>query len=148
MKKEFMKSVLLLSLVFAAQSVAVAEPTKPRLGRDPLRRIVAAMTLEEKASFLVGASMEGYTGDGAVTGHTLKFVPGSAGTTCPLPAYGIPATVMADGPAGLRIDPHRDADSRSYFCTAFPSGTLAGYQEWHNGCGKRNRNNQFQSRRD
>lgn len=124
MKKEFMKSVLLLSLVFAAQSVAVAEPTKPRLGRDPLRRIVAAMTLEEKASFLVGASMEGYTGDGAVTGHTLKFVPGSAGTTCPLPAYGIPATVMADGPAGLRIDPHRDADSRSYFCTAFPIGTL------------------------
>ena len=115
----------LFGICILGVSVAAASPAvKPRLGRDPVRRIVAAMTLEEKASLLVGASMEGYAGDGAVTGHTLKVVPGSAGTTCPLEDYGIPATVMADGPAGLRIDPYRADDARTYFCTAFPIGTL------------------------
>ncbi|MFR3033579.1 MAG: hypothetical protein ACLTMF_07115 [Alistipes putredinis] len=36
------------------------------------------MSLEEKAGLLVGTSMEGCAGEGAVTGRTLKTVPGSA----------------------------------------------------------------------
>lgn len=119
-----MKKLLIVLFVYSAASAVAAPPAKPRLGRDPVRKIVEAMSLEEKASLLVGASMEGYTGDGAVTGHTLRVIPGSAGTTCPLEAYGIPPTVMADGPAGLRIDPHRPNDARAYFCTAFPIGTM------------------------
>ncbi|WP_290541103.1 glycoside hydrolase family 3 N-terminal domain-containing protein [Alistipes sp.] len=82
------------------------------------------MSLEEKASLLVGTSMENYGGQGAVTGRTLKIVPGSAGATCSLETYGIPPTVMADGPAGLRIDPRRANDPKTYFCTAFPIGTM------------------------
>lgn len=118
------KLLIVLFACSATVAVAAAPAAKPRLGEAPARKIVAAMSLEEKALLLVGTSMEGYSGDGAVTGRTLKIVPGSAGTTCPLPDYGVPPTVMADGPAGLRIDPRRRDDTRTYFCTAFPVGTM------------------------
>lgn len=68
--------------------------------------------------------MENYSGKGSVAGHTLRYIPGSAGTTVPMPQYGIPPTVMADGPAGLRIDPRRKGDLQTYYCTAFPVGTM------------------------
>lgn len=96
----------------------------PRLGTDPLHRVMKALSLEEKAALLVGASMEDYSGEGSVAGRTLRHIAGSAGTTVPLPQYGIPPTVMADGPAGLRIDPHRANDPATYYCTAFPVGTM------------------------
>ena len=89
----------LLSLLLPLENLAT---DVPQLGKDSVQRIVKSMTLEEKASLLVGLSMEDYGGEGSVAGHTLRYIPGSAGTTAPMPRYGIPPTVMADGPAGLR----------------------------------------------
>ena len=86
--------------------------------------IVRELTIEEKAKILVGGYMESYTGQGAVSGHTMKMVQGAAGTTASLPSHGIFPVVMADGPAGLRIDPIREGDPETYYCTAFPIGTL------------------------
>ncbi|MEG0992928.1 MAG: glycoside hydrolase family 3 N-terminal domain-containing protein [Bacteroidales bacterium] len=120
-----MKKLLIPVLFSIVPSwILCAAADKPQLGKDPIPKIVSSMTLYEKASLLVGASMDGYSGEGAVTGRTLNIVAGCAGTTNPLSQYGIPSTVMADGPAGLRIDPFRDHTSQTFYCTAFPIGTL------------------------
>jgi beta-glucosidase len=106
----------------------------PQLGTDHVKDVVGAMTLEEKAWFVTGTGMNlpGQTTPGdtviapgtPVVGNTQKIVPGAAGTTYEIPRLGIPAMVLADGPAGLRITPIRENDSATYYSTAFPVATL------------------------
>jgi len=86
--------------------------------------VMSKLTLEDKAHFVIGTGMAGFSGNDAVIGATRSLVPGAAGTTYPLDSLGIPAVVLADGPAGLRIDAKRDGDSATYYCTHFPIGTL------------------------
>ena len=95
----------------------------PQLGKAPLEKVIQAMTVDEKIRLLTG------TGEVAedilvAVGETDKIVPGAAGTTYPIPRLGIPAMVMADGPAGLRISARRDSCPRTFYCTAFPVATL------------------------
>ena len=95
----------------------------PQLTADNIREVIAAMTLEEKASLVVGASTRF---PGAAAGEISENrVPGAAGTTHAIPRLGIPSIVLADGPAGLRISPVRDsASAKTYYCTAFPVAIL------------------------
>jgi len=103
----------------------------PQLGKAPVKDVIAAMTREEKASLVIGTGMKvagvtlGPDMQGPVVGTTQQGVPGAAGMTFAIPRLGIPATVVADGPAGLRIQPTRGKDtSRTYYATAFPIATL------------------------
>lgn len=111
-------------IIAAAAGVVSCGQRTPQLGRDSIDKVVAAMTLEEKAHLVIGTGMEGMSGDAPVIGETRKLVPGAAGTTYPIPRLGIPAIVLADGPAGLRINPTREGDDNTYYCTHFPIGTL------------------------
>ena len=86
--------------------------------------VIARLSLEDKAHFVIGTGMVGFDGEDAVIGATRSLVPGAAGTTYPLDSLGIPAIVLADGPAGLRIEATREGDSATYYCTHFPIGTL------------------------
>ncbi len=117
-----MKKLLNISLM--ALAMAACGPKAPQLSPDNIDEVIAAMTPEEKVKLVIGTGMEGFSGDSAVVGETKGKVPGAAGTTYPIPRLGIPAIVLADGPAGLRINPTRPDDSETYYCTHFPSGTL------------------------
>ena len=82
-----------------------------KLNGDNISQIVNELTTEEKAALLVGSGAKAFDG----VGYTTLYVKGSAGTTHPIGRLGIPAIVLADGPAGVRIDDRP--------CTKFPIGT-------------------------
>ena len=119
-----MKSFLLPTLALFIPFILFSQ--QPDLAKA--RGLVSKMTLEEKAHMVVGMGMRmpGMNmGAGPVVGQTLDKVPGAAGTTFAVERLGIPNAVLADGPAGLRIQPFRGEDStKTYYATAFPVGTL------------------------
>lgn len=106
-------------MALAISSMAMAQP---QLRPDNVDEILGAMTLEEKAALLVGSSTLKLV-NGVISGEG-SAVPGAAGSTTAIPRLGIPSTVLADGPAGVRINPTRDGDSKTYYATGFPVGTL------------------------
>ena len=111
----------IFTLALAASMTVVTAVAQPRLDKDNIDEVIAAMTLEEKASLLVGGARPVMV-NGIPTG-TAARVSGAAGNTRPIERLGIPGTVLADGPAGLRISPVREGDSSTYYATAFPVGT-------------------------
>jgi beta-glucosidase len=129
MTREHLPSLIPAVVLLAASAALAPAADLPQLGKSPTKDVVAAMTREEKVSLVVGAGTRrpGAPPDrqGPVVGETPKGVPGAAGTTVPISRLGIPAIVVADGPAGLRIQPKREGDTtRTYYCTAFPIETL------------------------
>ena len=95
-----------------------------KLQANNVDEVLKAMTLEEKAMLVVGGNRQitSTENNGMIGGHAQR-VPGAAGTTQAIPRLGIPSTVLTDGPAGVRINPRRDNDQNTYFCTGFPVGT-------------------------
>lgn len=119
-----MKKLVLCTVLVSCAMVSSAQV---KLQRDNVDEILKSMTLEEKATLVVGTSRQGATGgiqnvNGMVGAHA-DAVPGAAGTTQPIIRLGVPASVLTDGPAGVRISPTRPNDSKTYYCTGFPVGT-------------------------
>ncbi len=85
---------------------------------DRVDELLSQMTVEEKVKLLVGVGLPG------LFGNPHSKVPGAAGETHPIPRLGIPSAVLADGPAGLRINPNREGDEKTYHATAFPVETM------------------------
>jgi beta-glucosidase len=118
---------LILSALFIAPALS---QNTPKLGKDPLSKVISAMTLEEKVSLVVGTGMRMFGPPAAsqkqepATGEHRRIVDGSSGSTIEIPRLGIPSLIVSDGPAGLRISPTRQNSKETYYCTAFPVGTL------------------------
>ncbi|HNU15198.1 MAG TPA: glycoside hydrolase family 3 N-terminal domain-containing protein, partial [Chitinophagaceae bacterium] len=115
-----MKCFVSFSLSFFFISTLYAQTNKAK-------ELVSKMTLEEKINLVVGMGMDipGMSqGNGTGIGQIKDKVPGAAGTTYAIPRFNLPNTVVADGPAGLRISPTRDNDTKTYFATAWPVATL------------------------
>ena len=112
-----MKKTLLL---LGAAACATQLSAQPKLSADNVDEVLKALTLEEKAALCVGSGWDSMLG---ITSSSDVLVSGAAGTTRAVERLGIPMTVTADGPAGVRINPTREGDSRTYYATGFPVGT-------------------------
>lgn len=104
---------------------------QPKLSPSDIDAVLAAMTLEEKATLLVGANQGVlFGGDPSEAVYDL---PASAsiydnrmsvgGSTYGFPRLGITNVVMADGPAGLRLAVEHRGKDGNYYCTAYPVAT-------------------------
>jgi beta-glucosidase len=129
MKATYILSLLaLLILAGTPRSGYSQDPTQtPQLGKNSVKEVLKAMTLEEKVRLLVGSGFKipGMPSEGPAVGQTEDKVPGAAGTSVAIERLGIPSIVLADGPAGVRISPIRNKDStNTFYATAFPVGTL------------------------
>lgn len=125
METKFFLIVLAVVLICTGMKNNGMAQEAPQLGKYPVDDVIKAMTLEEKAHILIGTGMGAPSeNNSGVVGQTKLLVPGAAGTTYPIERLGIPAVVLADGPAGLRISPIRKDDKATYYCTGFPVGTV------------------------
>jgi len=130
MNRTLATAALLATALVAAPSPSARAADPPQLGKSSVRDVIAAMTREEKVGLVMGTGLN-VPGlslppdmQAPVVGVTASGVPGAAGTTLAIPRLGIPAIVVADGPAGLRIQPTRKGEEgRTYYCTAFPVAT-------------------------
>ena len=119
-------------MVLTGAALAADPPSaksEPQLGQAPIKSVIAAMTLEEKAALVVGEGRRTpfpppTAPSGGAPAAPKPLVLGAAGTTHAIPRLGITPSVLADGPAGLRISPTRPNDTHTYYATAFPVGTL------------------------
>ncbi|HKK42812.1 MAG TPA: glycoside hydrolase family 3 C-terminal domain-containing protein [Bacteroidales bacterium] len=92
--------------------------------RNPMNErvsdLLSQMTSDEKIRMLRGAGLKTVFSLDASN----EVVSGAAGTISAVPRLGIPTVFLSDGPAGLRINPTRKHSDKTYYCTAFPIGTL------------------------
>ena len=107
--------------ICAALILGISMPAQAQiqLTKDNVKEVVKAMTLEEKAKMVIGCSSSAFTG----YGNSTLYVQGSAASTAMIERLGIKPTVLADGPAGLRISPKRKDTDQTFYCTAYPIGT-------------------------
>ena len=111
------KTLILISSLF----LATAAFAQPKLQKDNIAEVVQTMTLEEKVYLLVGG-----TDDITIPGMPENQgapVAGVAGITRAISRLGIPATILADGPAGARVNPADENAEITTFATGFPVGT-------------------------
>ena len=126
--------------IMPCRSVGAIKPEDKKI-----QEIISKMTLEQKAHLVVGTGMffdlpdsikakmpPGFGGpadpnDKAYSDKVdqlRKYLPGAAGFSFEYPSLGITSQVLTDGPAGLRIQPKRKGEEKTYYCTAFPIATV------------------------
>ena len=109
-------------LVISALLIGSTLSSQTKLTPKNIDKVIKEMSIEEKAKMLTGYSF-GHSYWGLPTDpdpNAGAIVLGAAGNTANIERFGIPHTVMSDGPAGVNIAPKRKNDQNSYYCSGFP----------------------------
>ena len=104
------------TLIAIACLAAAGARAELKLTEKNIDKIVAEMTLEEKAHLVVGGN------NYDANSNKIVYVQGVAGPSHSIERLGIPATVLTDGPAGIHIDSHRKGTDQTFYGTGFPVG--------------------------
>ena len=91
---------------YAAPGAGTLTAADVRAGRCTVEELTAQLTVEEMAALCVGTLRL----DSSIVGNASHTGPGAAGDTCPIRSRGVKGLIMADGPAGLRLQPVFKAD--------------------------------------
>ncbi|MCF0174379.1 MAG: glycoside hydrolase family 3 C-terminal domain-containing protein [Bacteroidales bacterium] len=126
----FVSTILVLvGCISKEQKEILKEQARKEAQIDNLLR---SLTLEEKLHLCFGLGPKPIEGDEAVVDSIKRAYPGYAGATYPVRRVGIPALLLCDGPAGLRIDNVQATNEvKDYWCTSFPIGSLLA-STWNN----------------
>lgn len=138
--------ILIALIVIAGFSMNFGHAGNARPSAEKkVQDILSKMTLEQKAQLVVGTGMHFELPDSikakmpkefggpvdpnnpvytAMVDKIRQYLPGAAGFSAEFPSLGITTQVLSDGPAGLRIQPKRKGTDQTFYCTAFPIGTL------------------------
>ena len=117
MKNKITPLLLLVAIGLNAQN---AHTKQPLLDTASLDKIIASMTLEEKAQLLVGDhEFEKYK-----LRQIADLVCGVAGTS----PFGIPLSLYTNRPAGVNIDATHKRENKTYYYTGFPITILLIWQ--------------------
>ena len=124
LKSLFVTSFCGLCILFTFSGCKNNQPENTsQLGKDDIKKVIAAMTVEEKIGMTVG--------DG-------KFLPNEKpekieqGTgviianqeaNVVIPRLGVKKTVLTDGPSGINRDPHPEGATEYTYTTSFPTST-------------------------
>lgn len=145
LKKSKFCIVGFLSII--VQSKAQTNDSFPQLGKNSVKEVINAMTVEEKVLILMGLGKDNW--ERPPKDNWSLFVAGIGGRTYAIPRLGIPSVIFADGPAGLHISPNQIVGAKAememqaseqkrtseqdktrkkikssyYYCTAFPTET-------------------------
>ena len=96
---------------------------KEMYGTRPIGEVVDALTTRGHVNPPFPApGMPVRHSEGPTTNLSDGKVKGAAAFSYSIDSLNIPVITYADGPAGVRIDPIRGNSSKTYYCTAFPTG--------------------------
>ncbi|MFY9152057.1 MAG: beta-glucosidase [Prolixibacteraceae bacterium] len=149
MKMKWVRTSKLLVIVlsmFAGVSMTQCKADGGKKTDDQkIQEIISKMTLDQKTQLVIGTGMffdlpdsiqkkmpAGFNGEidsddtsyVAMVKRIRKYLPGAAGVSAEFPELGISGQVLTDGPAGLRVQPTRKGEDKTYYCTAFPIATV------------------------
>lgn len=106
---------------YTTSQTAVLTAADVKAGRCTVEELTAQLTVEEMANICVGTLRRG----GSIVGNASCIVPGAAGDTSSIlrESRGIKNMVLADGPAGLRLQPVFKTDKAGHL---LPGGAVLG----------------------